>query len=193
MMFTEPSAARSVMKAALPLLAAAALLLTACPSTRWLERSETWDAEGREHNASSVMAWVDQPDPAATWPGAIVGLYMIEGYVRKWPRDMSPSYPARGDFLVVMMLHHGETDLDEMAAVAARECRRYDPARKVPEPFLLMRGGDVRSHVYLCVTAEVAAVLEQPEERARAEDFLRHRAGFRFTPAEMPPERRPDL
>jgi len=192
MMSTEPSIARSVMKAATPLVAVAALLLTACPSTRWLERSEIWDAEGREHNAPSVMAWAGAPDPEATWPGGVVGLYMIEGYVRHWPQYATAPYPPDGEYLVVMMLHHDETDADEMAATANRECRRYDAARKVPPPFLLMQGGDLRSHVHLCVTAELAAALEQPEDRERAEDYLR-RAGFRFSPAELPLERRPGL
>ena len=191
-MSTEPSAARNVMKAAAPVLAAVTLLLTACPSTRWLERSATWDAEGREHNAPSVIAWADEPDPEATWPGGTVGLYMIEGYLRTWPHSASAPFPSAGEYLVVMMLHHEETNVDEMAAAAARECRRYDPARKVPEPFLLMRGGDLRSHVHLCVTAELAAALEHPAERARAEEYL-DRAGFRFTPVELPPERRPGL
>ena len=191
-MSTEPSVARSVMKAATPLLAVAALLLTACPSTRWLERSETWDAAGREQNASSVIAWVNDPDPAATWPGGIVGLYMIEGYVRSWPTHVTSPYRSAGEYLVVMMLHHHESDADEMAAVADQECRRYDPERKVPAPFLLMQGGDLRSHVHLCVTAELAAALEQPEERERAEGYLR-RAGFRFSPVRLPPERRPGL
>ena len=191
-MSTEPGIARSVMKATVPLLAVATLLLTACPSTRWLERSETWNAAGREHNAPSVIAWVNKPDPEATWPGGIVGLYMIEGYVRNWPRQASAPYRPNGEYLVVMTLHHEATDADEMAAAAARECGRYDPARNVPEPFLLMRGGDLRSHMHLCVTAEVAAALEQPEERARAEGYLR-RAGFRFTPVELPPDRRTGL
>ncbi len=191
-MSTEPSVARSVMKAAAPLLAVAALLLTACPSTRWLERSTTWDAEGREHNAPSVIAWVNEPDPEATWPGGIVGLYMIEGYLRTWPHSASAPFPSGGEYLVVMMLHHEATTADEMAAAAGRECRRYDPAREVAEPFFLMRGGDLRSHVYLCVTAELAAALEQPAERARAEEYL-DRAGFRFSPVDLPPERRPSL
>ena len=179
-------------KAATPLLIAATLLLTACPSTRWLERSETWDAEDREHNSPSVISWVGAPDPGSTWPAGIVGLYMIEGYVRHWPPSPSSPYEPRGEYLTVMMLHHEAADTDKMAAVAARECRRYDPARQVPAPFLLMRGGDLRSHVHLCVGADLAAALEQPAARAEAEEYLR-RAGFRFTPAELPADRRGDV
>ena len=179
-------------KAATPLLIAVTLLLTACPSTRWLERSETWDAEGREHNSPSVISWVSAPDPGSTWPAGIVGLYMIEGYVRNWPPSPSSPYEPRGEYLTVMMLHHEAADTDKMAAVAARECRRYDPARQVPAPFLLMRGGDLRSHVHLCVGADLAAALEQPVARAEAEEYLR-RAGFRFTPAELPADRRGDV
>ena len=177
------------MKAATPLLIAATLLLTACPSTRWLERSETWDAEGREHNAPTAMAWASAPDPAASWPSGIVGLYMIEGYLRHWAWGMAAPYAAGGEYLIVMMLHHEDADADLMAAVAARECRSYDPARQVPAPFLLMRGGDLRSHVHLCVGPELATALAQPAARAQAEEHLR-RAGFRFSPAELPADRR---
>ena len=191
-MSTEPSRAGNGMKAAIPLLAVTVLLLSACPSIRWLDRSVTWDAEGREHNAGSVLAWVSEPDPAAVWPVGIVGLYMIEGYVRDWPRDAPPPYQADPKYLAVMMLHYEAADAEEMAAAALRECRRYDPQREVPAPILLMRGGDLRSHVHLCVHTELAAALEQPEERARAEEYLR-RDGFRFTPAELTPERRPEL
>lgn len=190
-MSTKPSRARG-MKAAIPLLAVTVLLLSACPSVRWLDRSLSWDAEGREHNAASVLAWVDEPDPEATWPGGIVGLYMIEGYVRDWPRDAPAPYQVEREYLAVMTLHYDEADADEMAALALRECRRYDPQRKLPAPILLMRGGDLRSHVHLCVPADLAAALEQPEERARAEEYL-ERDGFRFTPAELTPERRPSL
>ena len=191
-MSTEPRRAGNGMKGTIPLLAVTVLLLSACPSIRWLDRSVTWDAEGREHNAASVLAWVAEPDPEAVWPAGIVGLYMIEGYVRQWPTDAPPQYQSKNDYLAVMMLHYEETDAEEMAAAALRECRRYDPQRKVPAPILLMRGGDLRSHVHLCVTDELAGALENPEERARAEEFLT-RAGFRFTPAELPPERRPRL
>ena len=191
-MSTEPGVARSGMKAAIPLLAVTVLSLSACPSIRWLDHSTTWDAEGREYNAASVLAWVDEPDPEATWPGGIVGLYMIEGYVKEWPKDAPAPYQSEREYLAVMMLHYEETDANEMAAAALRECQRYDPQRKLAAPFLLMRGGDLRSHVHLCVNAELAAALEQPAERARAEEYL-ERAGFRFTPAELTPERLPDL
>ena len=191
-MSTKPSRARHGMKAAIPLLAVTVLLLSACPSIRWLDRSLSWDAEGREHNAGSVLAWVGEPDPADTWPGGIVGLYMIEGYVREWPQDAPSQYQAEREYLAVMMLHYEDADAEEMAAAAARECDRYDPQRTVPSPILLMRGGDLRSHVHLCVTADLAAALEQPEERALAEEYL-ERAGFRFTPAELTPERRLDV
>ena len=191
-MSTESGVARSGMKAAIPLLAVTVLLLSACPSIRWLDRSTSWDVEGREHNAASVLAWVGEPDPEATWPGGIVGLYMIEGYVRKWPKDAPPVYQSEREYLAVMMLHYEEADADKMAALALRECQRYDPQRKPPAPILLMRGGDLRSNVHLCVTAELAAALEQPAERTRAEEYL-ERDGFRFTPAELTPERRPSL
>ena len=188
-MSTKPSRAGNGIKAAIPLLAVTVLLLSACPSIRWLDRSVTWDAEGREHNAGSVLAWVGEPDPAAVWPVGIVGLYMIEGYVREWPTDAPSQYQSEREYLAVMMLAYEDTDAEEMAAAALRECHRYDAQRTVPSPLLLMRGGDLRSHVYLCVTAELADALEQPEERARADEYLR-RAGFRFTPAELTPERR---
>ena len=191
-MSTEPRRAGNGMKGMIPLLAVTVLLLSACPSIRWLDRSTTWDAEGREYNAASVLAWVTEPDPEAVWPAGIVGLYMIEGYMRVWPRDAPPQYQSEAEYLAVMMLHYEEADAEAMAAAALRECRRYDPQRKVPAPLLLMRGGDLRSHVHLCVTDELAAALEQPEERARAEEYL-HRDGFRFTPAELTPERTPDL
>jgi hypothetical protein len=50
----------------------------------------------------------------------------------------------------------------------------------------------LRSHVHLCVGADLAAALEQPAARAEAEEYLR-RAGFRFTPAELPADRRGDV
>ena len=170
-------------KAAAPLLVAAALMLTACPTTRWLERSASWEVEGREHNAPSVLVWAEEPDPDRSWPGGIVGLYMIEGYLRHWPATAPPPYQPLGRYLAVMTLHHHDTDADEMMSVAVRECRKFDPASQVPTPFLLTRGGDLGSHIYLCATAELAAALEQPAERERAEGYL-YDAGFHFSPTE---------
>ena len=123
------------------------------------------------------------------WSGGIVGLYMIEGYLRNWPASAASPYERGGEYLVVMTLHHEDTVTDELTAAAVAECRRYDSARQVPTPFFLMRAGDVRSHVYLCVPADLAAALEQPAERAQAEEHLQ-RAGFYFSPAELPDEQR---
>ena len=171
---------------AAPVVAAAALLLSGCPTTRWLNPSTTWDAEGREHNAPAIMVWAERPDPGREWPGGIVGLYMIEGYLRNWPYTAPAPHEPGGEYLVVMTLHHHATADAEMMAAAVSECAKYDAERQVPAPFLLTRGGDLGSHVYLCVTADLAAALEQPDERERTQGYL-HDAGFRFSPAGRAP------
>ena len=166
---------------AAPLLVVATLLLAACPTTRWLKPSATWDAEGREHNASSVLVWAEEPDADRSWPRGIVGLYMVEGYVRDWPADAPAPYQADGRYLAVMTLHHDDTDADAMMTAAVAECGRYDSARQVPAPFAVTRGGDLSSYLYLCAGADLADALGQAEERARAETYL-YAAGFHFSP-----------
>lgn len=165
---------------AAPLLVAATLLLAACPTTRWLKPSATWEALGREHNTSS-LAWAEEPDAARSWPRGIVGLYMIEGYVREWPADAPAPYREDGRYLAVMTLQHDDARAAAVMNAAAAECRRFDTARQIPAPFPVTRGGDLNSYVYLCASADLAAALGQAEERERAEEYL-HAAGFRFEP-----------